>query len=225
MLEANKSTWFEKIFTVYNRSLIKRKFNSLRVRNFDNLTNKNPGFPLITYANHSNWWDGLILFELFSHFEVENFVLMEEKQLKDLPLFRKLGAFSIVRENPKEALKSINYSVEQLRNNSKANLWIFPQGEIQPNDLRPLFFYSGISRIIQKAGKCCVVPIALRFEFLNDFKPDIFLKIGQINYFDKITKSKSKTLPEEFRKEMENLLDGLKEDVLSGNLNKYINLI
>lgn len=221
MLKPKKSKWFEKIFSIYNRNLIKRRFNSLRVSGFEFLQNKKNGFPLITFANHSSWWDGLILFELFQHFDIENYVLMEEKQLKDLFLFRKLGAFSIVREEPKKALESIYYSAKLLRKSSKTNLLIFPQGKILPNDLRPLKFFNGISRIIEKCGNCQTVPIALRFEFINEFKPEAFIKIGKPKIFENISKGERKTLTNTLAKDLTVLLDELKVDILNQNFDSF----
>jgi 1-acyl-sn-glycerol-3-phosphate acyltransferase len=225
MLEANKSKWFEKIFTIYNRNLIKRRFHSIKVCGLETLKSNDFQFPLITFSNHSSWWDGLILFEIFSHFEFENFVMMEEKQLKDLRLFRKLGAFSIVRENPKEALKSIKYAVKKLQDISRSNLWIFPQGEILPNEIRPLNFYNGISKIIEKCGSCRVLPISLKFEFRNEFKPEIFVKIGKYQQFEKISKSESKALTKTLEKDLTLLLDSLRSDLIEGNLETYENLL
>ena len=64
MLKAKKSYWFEQIFAIYNRILIKRRFSSLKVLNLDTLQNLNRKFPLIIYANHSSWWDGLVAFQI-----------------------------------------------------------------------------------------------------------------------------------------------------------------
>ena len=114
MLKANKSAWFEKIFAVYNRNLFKRRFHSLHVSGMEFLDKKDAEIPLIIYANHSGWWDGLVVFEICRQAKLDFYVMMEEKQLKNLFLFRKLGAFSVVRENARKAMESINYAVELL---------------------------------------------------------------------------------------------------------------
>jgi len=51
MLEANNSVWFEKLFAVYNRHLLKRRFNSFRISGLDFLKNENEKMPLIIYGN------------------------------------------------------------------------------------------------------------------------------------------------------------------------------
>src|SRR5688500_17469225 len=107
MLEANKSRIFERIFSLYNRNLLKRRFHSLHVSGLDFLFNKQDGIPLLIYCNHSSWWDGLVAFQISYQTGLDSFLMMEEKQLKDLFLFRRLGVFSVVREDPRQAFKSI----------------------------------------------------------------------------------------------------------------------
>jgi chlorobactene lauroyltransferase len=214
MLEAKKSAWFEKVFAVYNRNLIRRRFHALRVEGIENLSK----FPLITYCNHSSWWDGLVLFEIFRQQKIDSFVMMEEKQLKDLPLFLKLGAFSVVRESPREAVKSVNYAANLLKEKKDRAIWIFPQGTILPNDIRPLEFYNGLARIAEKVGECYLLPIALRYEFFGDWKPEILVKIGQAELFQS---TKPKELTKNLAENLTNLLDDLKQDIINQRLENY----
>lgn len=221
MLEANKSAIFERIFAVYNRNLLKRRFHSLRVSGLDFLFNKRANIPLIIYCNHSSWWDGLIAFQISHKTRLKSFVMMEEKQLKDLFLFRKLGAFSVVRERPREAIQSIRYAAEILKKDSSSVLWIFPQGEILPNDLRPLRFYNGLSKIIELTGECETTSLSMRYEFLGEFKPQIFVKIENPERIVIGEKSVSKRLTKLFSEKLTENLDGLKNDVLNNELARY----
>src|SRR5688500_18728551 len=182
MLEAKKSYWFEQVFAVYNRNLIKRRFASLNISNLDVLQSFNQEFPLIIYANHSSWWDGLVAFQVSRTARLNSYVMMEEKHLKRFFLFRLLGAFSVVRENPREALKTIEYATGLLMENSNKTLWIFPQGEILPNDRRPVIFYNGLSRIIAQTDECFILPLAIRYEFQGEYKPEIFVNIGNVEF-------------------------------------------
>ncbi|MEP7038145.1 MAG: lysophospholipid acyltransferase family protein [Acidobacteriota bacterium] len=224
MLEANKEAWFEKIFAIYNRNLIKRRFHSLQVSGLDFLRNKNVEIPLIIYANHSSWWDGILIFEISRRVKLDFFVMMEEKQLKDLQLFRKLGAFSVVRENPRKAIESINYAVSLLKN-PRRTLLVFPQGEILPSDLRPLNFYNGLSRIIEKTAKVFAVPLAIRYEFLGEFKPQIFVKIGLHELIEADQQFDSKSLTENNSNRLTNLLDELKTDITKKDFSQYEQII
>ncbi|MEZ5425576.1 MAG: lysophospholipid acyltransferase family protein [Pyrinomonadaceae bacterium] len=225
MLKANKSVVFERLFSVYNRNLVKRRFVSLRVSGLENLEGKCPDLPLISFANHSSWWDGLILFELFTGFSFENYVLMEEKNLRRFWLFRKLGAFSIVPGDPRETLKSLNYAVKLLKENPKTNLLVFPQGSIIPNDKRPVKFYNGLARIIEKAGTCSVLPIALRYEFLEDFKPTVFINVGKIKHFENKTFGSEISLTDFLEKKLTEVLDEVVSKIINQDFNNFIKLL
>ena len=218
MLKANKSKWFESAFAVYNRNLFKRRFNSMRISRAEVSDEK---VPQIIYANHSSWWDGLAAFEISKFIEADSFILMEEKQLQKLPLFRQLGAFSIVRENPRQAIESLNYAANLLLENSRRTLWIFPQGKILPNDSRPLVFFRGLARIVEKVGECRVVPCAFRYEFLGHFKPDLFVKFGEPESFKSSQIIDSKFLTVHFETKLIETLDVLKRDVVTNEISEY----
>ena len=224
MLKANKSRWFEKAFVVYNRNLLRRRFNSLMIDGLDHLT-ENKNAPVVICANHSSWWDGLVAFQISHHTKSDSFIMMEEKQLKNLPLFRKLGAFSVVREKPREASKSINYAAGLLREKSNKTLWIFPQGEIMPNDLRPLKFYNGLSRIIQKAENSKVINLAMRYEFLGNFRPEIFVRITKTTLNGSIQQTDHNTISKMLADQVTDNLDRLKIDIINNKTDEYRNII
>jgi hypothetical protein len=151
--------------------------------------------------------------------------MMEEKQLKKLFPFRLLGVFSVVREKPREAVKSLNYAAGLLREKSSSTMWIFPQGEILPNDLRPLNFYNGISRLTEKLENCLTVPLAFRYEFLGEFKPEIFVKIGKCELVNSSQKKQTKFLTENFENKLTQTLDELKKDIICMRFDDYKRII
>jgi 1-acyl-sn-glycerol-3-phosphate acyltransferase len=221
MLEANKSALFERIFAFYNSNLLKRRFHSFQVSGLDYLFNKSSQVPMLIYSNHSSWWDGLVAFQLSYQTRLNSYVMMEERQLKKLYVFRKLGAFSVVRDKPREAFKSIEYAARILKGNSKAALWIFPQGEILPNDRRPIIFYNGLGRIIEKSGKCETVSLAIRYEFLGEFKPAIFVKIEKPEVITVNENFNAKQITRACAQRLTKNLEHLKNDVINQNLADY----
>jgi 1-acyl-sn-glycerol-3-phosphate acyltransferase len=225
MLEAKKSRWFEEIFAVYNRNLFKRRFRSLSVSGLDFLKNRNPDTPFLIYANHSSWWDGLVAFQISRAARLDSFIMMEEMQLKKLFLFRRLGAFSVVRENPRRAARSLNYAAALLKENSNRTLWIFPQGEILPNDGRPLNFYRGAARVVEKAARVSAVPLAIRYEFLGDFKPEIFVKIGAPQLVSVDKNFSAESLTRQFERRLTETLDALKSDVLTKTFDEHEKIV
>lgn len=225
MLIANKNLLFEKIFALYNTNLIKRRFNSLRVQGLSEIKNRTLQAPIVIYANHSSWWDGLVAFELSARLKLDSFIMMEKKNLEKLSLFRKLGAFSVERENPRDAVVSLNYAVDILNKKPNRALWIFPQGEILPNNTRPLLFYNGISRIIGKLSQAQIVPVAMRFEFLGSYKPDIFVKIGNVQNSSAEKLFDSKKATKDLACRLTGNLDELTREIAAGNFDNFKKII
>lgn len=224
MLEAKKSKWFETIFAVYNRNLFKRRFHSVNVAGLDHLREIKRQIPLIIYANHSSWWDGLVAFSVFRQANLDAFCMMEEKQLKNLFLFQKLGAFSVIRENPREAIKSINYAADLLRKKNRT-LLIFPQGEILPNDVRPINFFTGLSHIIEKTGEVYACPMAIRYEFSGKYKPDIFVRFDLPELIDGKSNFRAKDKTRIFAERLTANLDKLKIEIISNNFDDFKRII
>lgn len=222
MLKANKIQWFEILFNLYNKNLLKRRFHSIRVDNLDSLIKNKPS---VIYSNHSSWWDGLIAFHISRIIKADSFIMMEEKHLRKLFLFRKLGAFSVVRESPRKAVESLNYAINLLKEDNTRTLWIFPQGEILPNDLRPLKFYNGLARIVERIDDCEVASLAIRYEFLGDYKPDVFIKIGSAKKFNLANKQNTKSLTDEFQINLTQMLNDLKHNISTNNIEQYKNIL
>lgn len=227
MLEARKSRWFENVFSIYNRSLLRRRFNSLRVSGLDNLKSNSDeeNLPILICANHSSWWDGLIAFQISHAAKLDAYVMMEEKQLSKLRIFRRLGAFSVVREKPFEAYKSVRYAANLLNQNPVKCVWIFPQGEILPNDLRPIKFSGGVTKILKMTEKVKLISLAFKIEFLGNYKPDILVEVGQpqvLHNESKHTLSISKSMME---KDLTRLLDTLKDKIINQNFQSFENLL
>lgn len=213
MLTAKKNRLFEQIFAVYNRNLFWRRFAALKIENVENLIERGENLPLVLYANHSSWWDGLIAFEIGQRARLDHFVMMEERQLQQLFLFRRLGAFGVERENRRAAAKSVRYAVKLLREKPNRALWIFPQGEIAPNDARPLRLFNGAAHIVKHLGQCRAAPVAMRYEFLNDCKPVAFARVGQPESLENAIDAAAVTA--HFAARLTALLDALKRDIAS----------
>lgn len=225
MLKAKKNIFLEKVFTFYNTNLLRRYFNSFNVEGLENLFIYKNSLPLIIYVNHSTWWDGLIVFQILRLFEFESFVMMEDKHLKNYPLFRRLGAFSVIREKPREVVKSLNYAAQIMKENNRSALVIFPQGKLIHNEQRPIHFFNGISRIVEKVGHCMLTSLSIRIEFLKQFKPEIFVKIGIPKELRVNSQFSSKRLTKKLAEEMTLCLDALKNDIVNKNTQNYQNIL
>ena len=224
MLSARKSPWFERVFAAYNRNLLCRRFEGVRVAGLEHLRARAHDAPLVLYANHSSWWDGLVVFQLSRVAGLEQYAMMEEKQLREYPFHRRLGAFSVVRGDRRAALRSLEYAGELLRGTERA-LWIFPQGETLPNDTRPLRLYSGAARVVARVGACYAAPVAFRYEFLEDFRPHVFARIGALESFHVGQMFNAKAVTRDFTTHLTDTLDQVRADILHARFDDYKEIV
>ncbi len=219
MLTAKKSAWFDAVFRVYNRNLLARKFSALHCRNLQVLASNE--LPVIVYANHSSWWDGLVCHEIFKRAGSDMFVMMEEKHLRRYPLVRRLGAFSVDRENARAAFGSIVYAARLLKEKPGRSVLMFPQGKILPSRARPISFESGIGRLVERVVPCRVVPLALSYEFRDGFKPEIFARIGEAGPgFDP-----PEDQPDALARRLSSELDAQERFLADGSDDGYVNIL
>jgi chlorobactene lauroyltransferase len=129
--------------------------------------------------NHSNWFDGYVCQVLArSVFHHNPYLMMEEKNLARYRFFTWAGCFGVDRDDGRAAIASLDYAAGLLRNHPERGMYVFPQGTMVPNERRPLRMYSGVARLAQRVGQVCVVPMAFRYEYLQEQRPDVFISIG-----------------------------------------------
>lgn len=224
MIPARKSAWFERVFALYNRNLIARRFEGLRVAGLEQLRDTSRGAPLVLYANHSSWWDGLVAFQIGRVCKLDNYAMMEERHLREHPFHRRLGAFSVVRENAREAARSVEYAGALLRGTSRV-VWIFPQGELMPNDVRPLRLYAGVAHVIKRAGGALVAPVAMRYEFLDHFRPEILVRVGEHERVEAGADFSPKIITDSLAEKLTRTLDRVRTDIVRRELADYEEII
>ena len=176
LIEARKNAVLETVYAAYARRLIRKAFGRLRI---SGVHPTRTSTPVIAYMNHSAWWDAVIPVHL-SHdlFRREIHALMEAEQIRRYPFFRHLGCFGPTGSSMGEARTVQAYATRVLRTENSPILWICPQGTLLPSHV-PLAFKSGLARIATAVPEALVVPIAFRYEFLRNEKPDCWIKIGE----------------------------------------------
>lgn len=135
--------------------------------------------PLIIVANHPGWWDAVMpILVSLDRFDHDAYGIMEERQLERFRFFTRLGMFSIDRDDPRSALATLEYAADLLRG-SRRVLWYFPQGAIVPNDRRPITVAGGLARLAERIGEVTLLPLAIRYELLDQERPEAWLLGGE----------------------------------------------
>ncbi len=182
-----------------------------------------PPYPVIFCATHSGWWDGhvaaLLNRKVFKH---NAYLMMEEANLVRYPFFTWSGVFGVDRDNPRKALAAIDYISKLLIEQEGSALWMFPQGTITYPDARPLKIYGGVANIVRKVGRCALVPVALRYDFLMEQAPDVFACAGPPLLLDPEAEPlSSREITARLDAAMTRAADRLHSDVIARDLRPY----
>ncbi len=132
---------------------------------------------LLAYTNHSSFWDGFIAHVLATRAGRDPYAMMEEHNLSRYRFLARLGAFSIRRHEAASSLESLRHARRVLRRPGSI-LFVFPQGQIEPNAAPPLRLERGVEVLARLAGVRCV-PVAFRLAFFEHEYPDVLIGVGE----------------------------------------------
>ncbi|MFD1017967.1 lysophospholipid acyltransferase family protein [Thalassobacillus hwangdonensis] len=219
MIPANKSRLIEWGFKRFNRFFLNHHFQSIHL-----LQESRNIYPQKTLylVNHSSWWDPLVIYYLNDKLiKSDGYGMMHENGIERFPFFKKIGAFSINPDKPKDMIHSINYAVERLNGGT---VWIFPQGKERHNDIRPLGFQSGVAHIIRKQPDIRIVPLSITYTIGHTRKPDIHLLLGNEIPIGGTLLEDKRQLTSYLEERCIAQLDYLKERTISENMEDFIKL-
>ena len=231
MIPAEKSPIVEKVMTAYFHRRLRRRFAAVRLKGDefvpkgDTAAAGEPGVPVVLYGNHPGWWDAVLPLILSQrHFRHDAYAMMEEAQVARYGFFRKIGCFSVVREDPREALRSLHYATQLLAGTSRA-LWVFPQGVLTSAEKRPLRFYNGTARLLRDLGEVIAIPVAFRYEFVDSELPEAFVACGRpwhIRRDERVDVSLTTGMLEQL---LEYEMDVQREEVMEREFNAYETIV
>lgn len=213
------------VYTLLLRRGLKKAFGGLYVR-VDPAAQKlrrNAPYPLIFCMTHSGWFDGHIAAMLNeSIFKHDPYLMMEEPNLARYWFFTWAGVFGIDRDEPRNALASIEYITEELKHKRNSTLWMFPQGTMRHPDERPLKLFGGVANIARRLGRCAVIPVAIRYDFMMEQAPDAYVRIGAPIAFDPArTPINARQFTEQLREAMEAQADLLHAEISAYDKSGY----
>ena len=135
---------------------------------------------------------------------------------------------SVDRQNTRSALQSLQYAARLLKRGPKRFVWLFPQGEIYPNDKRPLVFFTGAAYLARMTTPVLLYPVATRIEYLAEQRPDLFISIGE-PLLIKPEDAQERGFLKSCTKQLEELvtleLDQLRSDVLASDHSSFTQIM
>jgi 1-acyl-sn-glycerol-3-phosphate acyltransferase len=103
--------------------------------------------------------------------------MMEERMLARYRFLSRIGAFSVRRGDARSTIETFRYT-RALLERSRAAVFVFPEGALRPAPVLPLRLERGVEVLARFARARCV-PLAMRYLFLEDERPDVLLALGQ----------------------------------------------
>lgn len=216
-ISSDESEFWKMLFDGAFTRLFDRVFCSLQVKNAQKFEERNKLYPTIFYAPHLCWWDGIIGYLLCRKLLKTKMYLMVE-ELNRFPLLAKVGAFSVCKKTPRSSLKSLKHSLGILSNPGNS-LWLYPQGIVRPPDYRPIKFMSGMSYLCNHIKGVNLIPVAVKYTFLRENKPEVLVEIGDPIILNE--QNDRKELNSLLEQKFETLLDNQLFEVSNGFLDGY----
>lgn len=178
MIKAGHNPAARYIFDKYIDRLLKKSFSGFYIVN--NPPEISKTVPLIITPNHFSWWDGFFIdFVNRKIFKRKLHIMMLEDQLKKYWFFRYLGAYSIRQENPKSIIETGIYSRQISMDPDNLNI-IYPQGEIEPYDMRPVSIKSGLRYFVKELEKKTVIlPVIFRIQYEEAMQPAVYCRFAE----------------------------------------------
>lgn len=157
---------------------MRKTFHTFQAGGLEHLAALEPARPVVGCCNHTNWWDGFALYA-FSHRRLAQrafHLAMEEKNLRRYFFFTWLGVFGVDLESKAGAVAGLRYGARLLQERADRIAWIFVQGALTPPAV-PIVAKPGASFFARQA-KAQLLPAVLRYEWLQESRPSIFLNLG-----------------------------------------------
>jgi len=175
--------------------------------------------PLILCCTHASWWDAPVTIALsIRHFEFDGRGMMEYRQLRRYPFFRSVGMFSVVREHPRSALRSISYAAGELSGTSRV-LWMFPQGRLIPQHVRPIIAEPGIALLVKKLGSVKVACLGLHYDMTASERPSVWARFDSVETVE--WTGVAATIQDKIGHRLTHLADHIAMDVSAGDADDY----
>ncbi len=170
MIKAAPDFWGRYFIRPYFQHRLRRAFHAAYFWGWEHWEDVLEDEPVLAFANHSGWWDGIVLIHLMERFPKRQFYCMME-HLPRYRFFRRLGAFSTSLVDRREAALSLRYT-GRLLSSPRSVVWIFPQGRLLPAS-EPFKASKGFKWLLRKYPKIKAVPLGLRYGFSKEERPVI----------------------------------------------------
>jgi 1-acyl-sn-glycerol-3-phosphate acyltransferase len=223
VIPARRSAPILRFFDGYVRRYIGRRFHRCLLWG-DEATLRFPRErPLLFVMSHASWWDVLVAYYLHREVvRVEGYAPMDEAQLRRYRILTRIGIYSVDRGTAAGMRAFLQYTTGLLQPGRA--VWITPQGEIGWNWRRPVRFQPGVGHLMRRVPQLAAVPVAIAYEFMEEPRPEIFVRFGPARVFEDAGQSAA-AITGVLEKDLERELDALQAAISERRLDGFRVLI
>ncbi len=138
-----------------------------------------PDAPLVVFANHPGWWDG-IAFLLLAEAVFpgrQMYAPMAAEALARYRFMRRIGVFGVEAGTPRGALAFLR-AAEQVLASPGGMLWVNAPGRFMDARERPVPIVPGLTRLAELAPTATFLPLALEYPFWGEPLPEMLCGFG-----------------------------------------------
>jgi 1-acyl-sn-glycerol-3-phosphate acyltransferase len=157
----------------------RRHLRAVRVAGWGGPPPDDPSRPLVVYANHPSWWDG-VAFMLYSTelFPGRRMVIpMEAAALSRYGFMRRIGVFGVEQHSARGAAAFLRTARAVLAEPSHM-LWMNAPGRFMDVRERPVPMAPGLVRLAELAPAARFLPLALEYPFWSERAPEMLAAFG-----------------------------------------------
>jgi hypothetical protein len=175
--------------------------------------------PVLVVSSHASWWDVLVGYHLSRHVvRLDTYAPMDLAQLCRYRILARLGIYSIDRSSRAGMREFFRYTVDLLAPGRA--VWITPQGELASNWRRPVRFQAGVGHLVRRLPELAVVPVALAYEFLDEPRPEVFVKFGPPRLFRR-EQGRPAAITSQLEGDLERELDALQAALVERDVSPF----
>ncbi len=207
-------------FGAYLDLLARRTFATVRWRSDSSWQEWDLAVPTLVVANHTSWWDGFLSHQVSRVMGASFRILMEAEHLARYNTFRRFGALPVERRDPHQAVRDLGMAVACLA--PRTMVWIYPQGRRRPA-AEPLdALEHGAAWMIRRhGGPLRVVPVAFRYAFLSEQRPEAFVLLGEPWLLDRAPAEGRRAITAQLAARLGATVAGLDADLATERLERF----
>ncbi|MFC0408617.1 lysophospholipid acyltransferase family protein [Roseomonas elaeocarpi] len=185
-----------------------------------------PDAPLVVFANHPSWWDGVAFMMLAARALPERrmFIPMEAAALRRYSFMRRIGVFGIETGSSRGAVAFLRVAGRVLADPAHA-LWMNAPGRFQDVRERPVGITPGLVRLAEIAPNARFLPLALEYPFWSERKPEMLAGFGTPILAADLLALGREARAERLRDALTVTMDRLAADALSRDTERFTVLV